>query len=829
MTLGAGIGVFLSGIGLTADAIDIASYVWSKIKKDTACYNDFNDVITKIVKFGCDDYCNLLKKEHSNIKLTDSYKSRICIVVTDALDHDEEFTWDMLPDNDSLSQDEKQRLFRAINMQLHRSLGSLICDAKNKKKFAEIKTCLSELAHSMNRLETFLADAKQTYVQYKIVTVDVAQRPTDKYITRLEEQKIKDKLNASHKILLVSGIGGIGKSEICKVLFYQYIESLKPQYVGWLQFNKNFKDTLNLKFKMIENTDDKDENIRKIKLYINELTDKLLLFVDNVDIIEPVDIELFTSLPCNLIMTSRLRDMTDRMTQIMIGTLSKEECVELYQKHHLNPKDAVCDIEKIVIKAAYHTLAVELLAKTAKATRGLSASELLGRIEKSGFCLENIEAVYMDGKRGTFIEHFSKIFALVNLEPEEIIVLKKFSLMPYQPLHSVFARKWFELKNFDVINSLITKGWIMESDGDFFMMHPIIAEVVRHKHPLLYSECGNMISIMASDAHIEEKETFIDKLGILPFVSNVAEYFNGSAKKVQCAEQGYEYLIDLNLAIGRIYKDNSDYVTALEFHENGLAIGKNTLPKTDTRIARAHTWMGIVHYKQKNYDSAKQCYDLAIKICDESQSMDVQDKATYINHVGLNFFALYDIDGNQENLDKAFEYIHESYTIRCKLGETHQHTLYALGNLARIHRKRGNHDLALETLDKVLKGMLINSGNEQNIDTVRTMALIADVYDAMGDSKAKTSSNDEALVQYKRAFDTYTQVLETRQKLFRNKPYHIDIGKTLYRMGEICAKMHDYPRAISLLKEAQPIYEKNGVKNDINEKIKKYTDKLSEA
>ena len=804
---------FLSALGL---GISLRSN-----KKD---YTNFKSVIKEIVKDSCADYSNLLKQEHSRIKITKKHKRDLCNVIIKAIDDRREFTIDMvLPSEAALSSAEKKRLFEKINLGLNRSLEymHLMHIKKEDTMFVELRAFLSETANSPHKTQNFLDKAKNEYYKNKIVTIDAAQHPTEKYVARAEEQEIKNKLTATHKVLLVSGVGGIGKSEICKVLFYHYRESLIPQYLGWLQFHKNFQDTLYSKFNVTKNIEDKDKNIRETKTHINELGNKLLLFVDNVDVISPEDIISFTSLSCNLIMTSRLKEITTRMDRVTIGTLSPEGCVELYKKHCKNASDTDDHIKEVAIKAANHTLAVELLAKTAS-NSGKTACEMLNEIEINGFCLNNIDKeIELNGEYKTFIEHFSKVFTLAKLDKKkELPILKKLSLMPYQQLKSSLVKKWFELENFKVITSLIRKGWIMESDGDSYIMHPIIAEVVRYKYPSSYSECKKMVSIMADDADIKQNETvnetFIDKLNILPFVCNVSAYFVDDAD---------ECLIDLNLAIGRIYKDSSAYETALEFHKKGLRMGETLLHKDDWRIARAHTWIGIVHYKQGKYDVANDCYKETIRICDASPNMDRKERATNINHVGLNYLALAkgekNIGQQKVYFDNALKYIGESYRIRKDtLGEAHQHTLYPLGNLARVHKEMGKYDLSLKIYAEVFTGNLINSKNKPSLDAGHTMASIADVYEVIGDSETKIADVDKALFYYKMALNDYTEVLIIRQDLLPDKE-HIDVGKAYCRLGEIYYKMSDFHSALSMFKKAVPIYKRNGVKNDISEKIEK--------
>jgi len=206
------------------------------------------------------------------------------------------------------------------------------------------------------------------------ITASGALPATNIFIGRDEKlAEIKTLLAKNEKMVLLSGLGGIGKTEICRKLYEQCLKGKVRgvQYVGWIQYTGDLRSSLSNQFPAVEMGNDTAEDYcRRVQIYLNGLGQAVLLLIDNMNAGEAWDIAWLNSLSCKIILTSRQE--IGGMETITIGVLSKEQCRELYRLHSKDNHSSDDVLNEIIELSACHTLAVELLAKTQKATSGLA-------------------------------------------------------------------------------------------------------------------------------------------------------------------------------------------------------------------------------------------------------------------------------------------------------------------------------------------------------------------------------------------------------------------------------------------------------------------------
>jgi broad-specificity NMP kinase len=339
---------------------------------------------------------------------------------------------------------------------------------------------------------TVLASIKKLFGKFRnkeIIIKSIIPRLASGFVGREKEiDKIRKYIQENNNIILVSGMGGIGKAEICKKLFHEYKKNKDGQikHVCWVSWNRNLKKTL------IAN-----KNFEKIKEYINGLAGSFLLFIDNMNEVpsekDRLEIE---NLGCRTVIISRCERIGDWHV-VPIGELSKDECVLVYKE---NVSRNVYDdniVRQIVEKANNLTLVVKLLAKMARAAR-FTDLELLEELNKRGF---NLEGVTEKIDEKTFHEHLKKLFDISKINKTEIAILKKFSLFPPMPLNKNKAKEWLEQKDLNNLNILANKSWLIETETGF-SMHPVISSVFSEKHPK-YKEYSNLVNMLGKSLDMD--------------------------------------------------------------------------------------------------------------------------------------------------------------------------------------------------------------------------------------------------------------------------------------------------------------------------------------
>ena len=235
-----------------------------------------------------------------------------------------------------------------------------------------------------------------------IVTHNVNTKPVPYFTGReLELKELSQKIEEGRKFILISGIEGIGKTNICRKLFEHYTDKNYKsglfRHVGYIEYNGNMDSSLQncLKYKKQENSEmNKEAAWRELEYLASD--GKLLLFVDNVNVSINKDpsLQRLKTLSGVIILTSRQTVFSKEFELFRIGFLSTEQCREIYEKIRFEntqkkiSKEEVPHLNYIIEKlAAKHTITIEFLAHLAQ-TKHWTVEELRKELEQNGFQLE---------------------------------------------------------------------------------------------------------------------------------------------------------------------------------------------------------------------------------------------------------------------------------------------------------------------------------------------------------------------------------------------------------------------------------------------------------
>lgn len=327
-----------------------------------------------------------------------------------------------------------------------------------------------------------------------------SRRPKDSfdYKSRANEiKKLTNEINENDKIGLISGIGGIGKTEICKYIFHKCrsknaIKGIK--YVGWITYTNSLVETLFSQVKCDKNHDSIYNGYEDSLAYLNSLGNELLLFVDNLDNSVAVDSEIsrLFNLNCKLVITTRIQYF-DGIKPIVIDSLNEQWATKVF-KYFCPQKCSSSDLHRIYRITQGHPLTVELLAKTINYSQD-SASVIIDSIEKSGFSLEGIsEAIPFDQYNKMLIEHLKRFFSLQKLQGKYRQILYRLSLFSYAGISSKQISTYKVGKYADV-EYLANRGWIELSDGSV-SMHPVISDAILSASSNTYAHYKAMYEAM---------------------------------------------------------------------------------------------------------------------------------------------------------------------------------------------------------------------------------------------------------------------------------------------------------------------------------------------
>lgn len=185
---------------------------------------------------------------------------------------------------------------------------------------------------------TMLEDTDREFV----VTHKANIKPVSYFTGRETElQELRQRIEEGRKSVLVSGMGGIGKTHICRKLFEEFTqkhakgENIPFCHIGYIEYDGDMGSSLQicLKFKQQDNPEHNLEAAWRELEYLAS-DGKLLLFVDNVNALIGSDpsLERLKHIPGAIILTSRRTSFSREFEPYRIGFLSTEQCRIIYER-----------------------------------------------------------------------------------------------------------------------------------------------------------------------------------------------------------------------------------------------------------------------------------------------------------------------------------------------------------------------------------------------------------------------------------------------------------------------------------------------------------------
>lgn len=337
-------------------------------------------------------------------------------------------------------------------------------------------------------------------------------------------QELKEQSDCSDKIIVVQGLGGIGKTTFVKY----FVEIYRSEYhhFAWIDAGKNIMEAFLQNTSLLDslslNNDiqklDKNHGFsdNAFQLIINRLRqlrtsdkdDFNLLIIDNLsDEVEQKRLLEALALKPNWKVITTSRFTIDGVSPFTLSYLDLEDAMDLFSHHFTKENDKQL-INDIVSRASLHTLTVELLAKTAQNHPGLSLKKLSSLLEKEGLDISKKVTIKMPNyDKGEVSTNITKClnlaFDLSDFEenPLELFYLTCFSVLPpedipYTELKELFGVKYgnkdAEENEIDLLNSLANKGWLTKTQTGY-KSHAVILDVIRRQQKPDYQTCFFLI------------------------------------------------------------------------------------------------------------------------------------------------------------------------------------------------------------------------------------------------------------------------------------------------------------------------------------------------
>lgn len=655
-----------------------------------------------------------------------------------------------------------------------------------------------------------------------VVTHNANIKPVSYFTGRETElQELRQRIGEGRKSILVSGMGGIGKTQICRKLFEEYLNKHATggnesfRHIGYIKYDGDMGSSLQncLKFKQQDSPEQNQEAAWRELEYLAS-DGKLLLFVDNVDksVIADSGLQRLKDIPAAIILTSRQVSFGNEFEPYRIGFLDIEQCIEIYEKIRFEGsarkigQEEKQDLEYVIENlAGRHTITVELLAHLAY-TKRWAVKRLRDELEGKGFRL----TFHKDGELVNIQESYEMLYDLSMLTEAEQNILEAFSAFPYIPLavetcNELLLADAGICEEDDILMGLYQKGWLqLDVDRESYALHPVFAQFIYEKCKPIMEKHVRLLDAFQERLKMQESDFVLKGRQYIPFARNILEKMEmeGSGKQFEFiktfaglmlhigqyreAATLFNKLIEISGERGEDLSDMAGIYHSLacaywflgenekakKLFDNSLKIYETKSGDEQESIVSIYSNLAGLYVDERDYEKAEELYEKSLRICERMLGENHQATVTNYNNLAL----VYNRQGKYEKAEELYE----KCLRMCEemLGENHATTALCCYNLAEMNVVKRKYGKAEELYERSLK-ICERLYGENHFTTVNRYHKLALVYKKQG----KCESAEEL---YQKSLKIYEKILE------EDNPGVV----TYYNdLAGLCYKFDDYKKA----------------------------------
>ena len=357
---------------------------------------------------------------------------------------------------------------------------------------SKLQKIFEDCKHFIDRRD----EGKPVISQAPMIKLAVKSKETGiegNFFGRVKEiEQIKEKFNDNARIVILHGIGGMGKTQLANRVanildsdkIFSYVQTVNVSDSDACRdgFIENWVEQVTFKSSFYLET---DKIIDRLVLYnlrleaLTELPDYCLLVLDNYNALDFKAIEfLKNNLTCRVIVTTRKTlDENDFIQDknIAFVDLGKMDELEAYE---MFASTSHRDISKKEFRSVYklsggHTYALRIIAKLFDKLSDKSSDEIVAEI-KSGMSTDSVNT---DRDDGSIYEIFAKLYDMNNLDEDCIKILLNMSLIADGRIEENTLCELLNLPNGNAVNSLVDNCWLVREGRDLYL-HPMISQMI---------------------------------------------------------------------------------------------------------------------------------------------------------------------------------------------------------------------------------------------------------------------------------------------------------------------------------------------------------------
>lgn len=311
--------------------------------------------------------------------------------------------------------------------------------------------------------------------------------PYDRFFGR--EEAVYDLLEiiGNRQKCLISGIGGIGKTELLRQLIRRCVERNLADTLAVVPYESNLVASFSRAFPGFQDREP-EESFHSILYQLRERTargERVMLLLDDLrgDVRGDTHLAQLASLPCAVIITSRL-DSLDGFETYKLTDPSVTAGTLIFRDHYgkaLPPQDRGLLRELLQKEIICHPLTLRMLARAAR-SRGWTVAQLQSRLAEAGCSLS-----WAEGDRTVLLSQvYHQLYSFSRIPEDCRGIVELFTLLPHEifapgTLTELFPLVCGEMDTLQTaLQRLAAEGWLEESESGY-SMHPLIAQCLRRK------------------------------------------------------------------------------------------------------------------------------------------------------------------------------------------------------------------------------------------------------------------------------------------------------------------------------------------------------------
>lgn len=405
-------------------------------------------------------------------------------------------------------------LFRLMQEFFHRTLAATV-----RRRYASVDEVLEILEKLIRE-----SDVERVFLYHGFAY------NTANFVGRENElRQIETIFSSGQQVLFLSGMGGIGKTELAKRYAYLYGEEYRT--IVFVPYQESIVQTVcgedihihNVHREQSEEGLETEEEYfeRKLKIIKEQTTKDNLIILDNFDVEEDEDLERFLECPCRFLITTR-EDFRDYdFCQIDVQQMEDINDVEalfaVYNPRSYEEEERG-QIREILKLVEYHTMTVELIAKYLREAE----EEPYVLLEKMRMIegITGTEEVSVKHRKDRKMqnqkvqEHLQALFDLSGFSNVQLELMQSLSLLGYVRIARETFLSYVPFAGAkEALDKLIRLGWVEHNKKtDKISLHQIILDLVYHDSKPTAESCPAITEKMTAYARQDLESSALDEV-----------------------------------------------------------------------------------------------------------------------------------------------------------------------------------------------------------------------------------------------------------------------------------------------------------------------------